>query len=124
MDRLALDDPAMTAEIGREVGHHFMEGHYHRLPIEVFPMDKMREALEFMKTGKHVGKVVLTNYDKDSKPVAVTVEKPQHVRTSFFVRVSLLFLARYAWQHRLTHMALSTPQPIDPRCSTPTPPTW
>ncbi len=35
MDRLALDDPAMTAEIGREVGHHFMEGHYHRLPVEV-----------------------------------------------------------------------------------------
>ena len=57
MDRLALDDPAMTAEIGREVGHHFMEGHYHKLPIESFPMDKMREALEFMKTGKHVGKV-------------------------------------------------------------------
>jgi hypothetical protein len=44
-------------QIGREVGHHFMEGHYHRLPVEVFPMDKMREALEFMKTGKHVGKV-------------------------------------------------------------------
>ena len=84
MDRLALDDPAQTAEIGREVGRHFMEGHYHKLPIESFPMDKMREALEFMKTGKHVGKVVLTNYLKDEKtgklnPCSVTVEKPQNI---------------------------------------------
>jgi acyl transferase domain-containing protein/NADPH:quinone reductase-like Zn-dependent oxidoreductase/thioester reductase-like protein/acyl carrier protein len=84
MDRLALDDPAQTAEIGREVGMHFMEGHYDKLPIMTFPMNEMREALEFMKTGKHVGKVVLTNYLEDKKtgkvsPCSVTVEKPQNI---------------------------------------------
>jgi acyl transferase domain-containing protein/NADPH:quinone reductase-like Zn-dependent oxidoreductase/thioester reductase-like protein/acyl carrier protein len=84
MDRLALDDPAQTAEIGREVGMHFMEGHYDKLPIVTFPMNEIKEALEFMKTGKHVGKVVLTNYLEDKKtgkvsPCSVTVEKPQNI---------------------------------------------
>ena len=83
MDRLALDDPAQTAEIGREVGRHFEAGHYHKLPIESFPMNQMKEALEFMKTGKHVGKVVLTNYltapNGKTTPVSVTVEKPQNI---------------------------------------------
>lgn len=99
--------------MAHEVGKNFEQGNYDLIPHQVFPMNQMREALEFMKTGKHVGKVVLTNYTKKAdgsyEPLAVTVEKPQNVRTSFFVRVSLLFLARYAWQHRLTHMALSTP---------------
>ena len=120
MDRLALDDPAQTAEIGREVGRHFEAGHYHKLPIESFPMNQMREALEFMKTGKHVGKVVLTNYTTDAAtgattPVAVTVEKPQGV---FHADATYLItggaggfgskLVRYAYYNGARHFLITT----------------
>ena len=64
-------------------------------------MGEIREALEFMKTGKHVGKVIVTNYVKDEessspeqdgkdeaddtvlKPLSVTVERPPTVRPFF-----------------------------------------
>ena len=57
-------------QVAREVGKHFEAGHYDKLPITVFPMGEIREALEFMKTGKHIGKVILTNYDKLEKAAA------------------------------------------------------
>jgi len=47
----------------------------------VYPMNRIRDALELMKGGKHIGKVVLTNYDskEGNKPAPVTVRKPQKI---------------------------------------------
>lgn len=83
-------------------------------------MDKMREALEFMKTGKHVGKVVLTNYVKDEQsgkeePVAVTVEKPQalfHKDATYLVTGGAggfgSKLVRYAYYNGARHFLITT----------------
>jgi len=45
----------------------------------VYPMNKIRDALELMKGGKHVGKVVITNYDDNHQPSPVSVLKPQRI---------------------------------------------
>lgn len=39
-------------------------------------MGEIREALEFMKTGKHVGKVIVTNYAKEEEEEATTAPAP------------------------------------------------
>lgn len=118
MDRLALDDRKMTEEIGKTVGYHFKEGHYHKLPVHTFPMDQIKDALEFMKTGKHIGKVVLTNYEKKGDkfvPLAVTVEKPQ---TMFHANGTYLItggaggfgskLLRFAYFNGARHFLITT----------------
>lgn len=66
------------------MGKNFEAGNYDLIPHQVFPMNDIKAALELMKTGKHVGKVVLTNYTKTAdgafEPLPVVVEKPQNVR--------------------------------------------
>jgi hypothetical protein len=57
MDRLALDDPELTADVARAVGEAMVAGHYKRVPVMRFPMGKVKEAMELMKSGRHVGKV-------------------------------------------------------------------
>jgi FlaA1/EpsC-like NDP-sugar epimerase len=78
MDRLALDDPALTRELLQEVVERFAAGDYQALPTTLFPMGQIREALELMKTGKHVGKVVLVNRLPDGSECPVLVDKPQN----------------------------------------------
>jgi len=62
MDRMALEDPDYIMEIGGEVVEHIVKGHYRRLPITTAPMSQLKEMLEVVKSGKHVGKVVMVNY--------------------------------------------------------------
>ena len=69
MDRMAGEDPELVAEITKEVTEHFVQGHYHRLPLTIFPMQRLRDALELVKTGSHIGKVVMVNYDRDDDGV-------------------------------------------------------
>jgi NADPH:quinone reductase-like Zn-dependent oxidoreductase len=57
MDRLALDKPQLIVSIAQAVGKALEEGHYKRVPVTTFPMRKVKEAMELMKTGRHVGKV-------------------------------------------------------------------
>jgi NADPH:quinone reductase-like Zn-dependent oxidoreductase len=79
MDRLALDDPDLSAQVTRDVNKRMEAGDYHPLPTTVFPMGQLMKALEYMKTGKHVGKVVLSNYDEDGKEIPTLVNKDAHV---------------------------------------------
>jgi NADPH:quinone reductase-like Zn-dependent oxidoreductase len=57
MDRLALDNPELTADIARAVGEAMLVRHYKRVPVMRFPMGKVKEAMELMKSGRHTGKV-------------------------------------------------------------------
>jgi thioester reductase-like protein/short-subunit dehydrogenase/acyl carrier protein len=79
MDRLALDDPAMTKQVCQEVAEAFAKGHYHCLPVSTFPMADIKKALGLMRAGKHVGKVVLLNYDEQGAPLPCPVERPLRV---------------------------------------------
>lgn len=59
------------------MAEHFAAGHYKPLPVVTFPMGSIKEALELMKSGRHVGKVVLVNHDEEGRECPVMVERPQ-----------------------------------------------
>ena len=42
-----------------------------KIPLNIFPTAKLGDALELLKSGRHVGKVTLVNYDEDQKPIPV-----------------------------------------------------
>jgi len=80
MDRLALDDAPLTIKTTAEVFDLLAKGAYHPIPATVFPMDRIRDAIELIKAGKHMGKVVLSNYSvAEGAPVPVRVLMPQRV---------------------------------------------
>jgi NAD(P)-dependent dehydrogenase (short-subunit alcohol dehydrogenase family) len=79
MDRLALDDPELTIQTTAEVFSLLAQGAYHPIPATVYTMDRIQEAVELMKAGKHTGKVVLSNYTPAGEPVPVRVRIPQRV---------------------------------------------
>ena len=57
MDRMAGENPELSAKIAQEVAEHFVKGNYRRLPLTIFPMRRLRDALELVKSGTHIGKV-------------------------------------------------------------------
>lgn len=75
MDRLALDDPGMTQQVMFDVAKHVAAGHYRPLPVTLFPMGQIKQALELMKSGRHVGKVVLVNRDAQGRECPVAVDQ-------------------------------------------------
>ena len=80
MDRLALDDAPLTIKTTSEVFDLLGNGAYHPIPTTVFPMDRIRDAIELIKAGKHTGKVVLSNYSTaEGIPVSVRVLMPQRI---------------------------------------------
>lgn len=80
MDRLALDDAPLTIKTTAEVFDLVAKGAYRPIPATVFPMDRIRDAIELIKAGKHMGKVVLSNYSaSEGAPVPVRVLMPQHI---------------------------------------------
>ena len=119
MDRMVLDNPALATEVAVEVGKNFEAGNYDLIPTQIFPMDQMKEALDLMKTGKHVGKIVLTNYTKvgedQYEALPVVVEKPQNV---FHANATYLItggaggfgsaMVRYAFDHGAKHFLITT----------------
>lgn len=122
MDRMVLDNPTLATEVAIEVGKNFEACNYDLIPTQVFPMDKMKEALDLMKTGKHVGKIVLTNYTKVGEgktaryePLPVVVEKPQNI---FHEDATYLItggaggfgsaMVRYAFDHGAKHFLITT----------------
>jgi phthiocerol/phenolphthiocerol synthesis type-I polyketide synthase C len=80
MDRLAVDDPDLTIRTTVEVFDLLAQGYYHPIPASVFPMDRIAEAIDTIKAGKHVGKVVLSNYtETDHAPVPVRVQSKSRI---------------------------------------------
>lgn len=79
MDRLALDDPELTIRTTAEVFDLLAADAYKPIPATVYTMDRIQEAIELMKAGKHTGKVVLSNYTPQGAPVPVRVRMPQRV---------------------------------------------
>ena len=71
MDRMALEDPVGSSELTAEVWGLIVKGAYEPLPITVLPMNRMHDAIDLMKSGTHIGKIVLTNYHEDGTPVEV-----------------------------------------------------
>jgi acyl carrier protein len=83
MDRMAVDDVALTTQITREVFTRLAKGEYQPIPYTTFPMQQIKEALTLMRGGKHIGKVLLVNYEQGSdgvpRPVSVRVQPPHQI---------------------------------------------
>ena len=67
MDRMALEDPGKLREISERVAEGLAQGYFKPLPYTCFPMDQVRDAMELMKSGAHIGKVLLSNSFEDSQ---------------------------------------------------------
>lgn len=59
---LLMKRPGMLRELLAEVMDHLGQGHFDPVPITVFPVEKMGDALTLMSRYQHTGKLVLT-YD-------------------------------------------------------------
>lgn len=75
IDRMQLEDPELLMTICREVFQRIADGSYKYIPYKKFTMDKIHEAIKLMKTGKHIGKVLLSNKNEDGSPVSVLADK-------------------------------------------------
>ena len=67
MDRMALEDPVGLREISQRVAEGFALGHFKPVPYTCFSMDNVRDAVELMKSGAHIGKVLLSNSAEDGQ---------------------------------------------------------
>jgi D-arabinose 1-dehydrogenase-like Zn-dependent alcohol dehydrogenase len=67
---------ASTADMKQGV-NKVANGEYKPLPCTIFAMGDAQEAMDHMKTGKHTGKIMLTNYEDDERMV-----KPRRVQAS------------------------------------------
>ncbi len=67
MDRMALEDPVGLREISQKVAEGFASGHFEPVPYTCFSMDNIRDAMQLMKSGAHIGKVLLSNSVEDDK---------------------------------------------------------
>lgn len=76
MDTMNRTHPDLTTDITKKVFDHLHRGEFHPVPFTVLPMDRIEEGLEVMKAGKHMGKVVLSNY-VDGCPISVKARLPQ-----------------------------------------------
>ena len=65
MDRMTLKDPATIRSLSQKVAEGLIAGHFERLPYMCFSMDKIQDAVELMKSGQHIGKVLLSNLVED-----------------------------------------------------------
>lgn len=75
VDRMQLENPELLMTICQEVFHRIADGSYKYIPYKKFSMDKIHEAITLMKTGKHIGKVLLTNRNEDGSAVSVKADK-------------------------------------------------
>lgn len=79
MDRMALESEKQFGEISKKVLDRVARGDFKCLPATFFPLDKIKDAFEYMKSGAHIGKVILTNY---------SAEQPLSISTRNMVRFS------------------------------------
>lgn len=70
------DMPRPHHDITQKVFNHLHRGEFQPVPMTVVPMDRIEEGLELMKAGKHMGKLVLSNF-VDGRPVSVEARLPQ-----------------------------------------------
>lgn len=75
MDRMNLENPGKATEITKAVLAHIAKGDFGLIPLKKFPMSQLHNALQYMKTGAHIGKVLLTNHDS-SKPITIQCREP------------------------------------------------
>ena len=82
MDRMNNDDPATIESVSRNVVEGLAYGHFQPLPYTCFPMDKIQDAMELMKSGRHTGKILLSNLVEDGpgKGGPLTVQSYAAVR--------------------------------------------
>ncbi len=76
------DDPATIESVSRNVVEGLAYGHFQPLPYTCFPMDKIQDAMELMKSGRHTGKILLSNLVEDGpgKGGPLTVQSYAAVR--------------------------------------------
>lgn len=77
MDRMALESYHSVQNITSLVFHHVSRGDFRSLPAQIFPMDKLKDALDLMKSGSHIGKVLLAN-DSGEQPVQISSKALVH----------------------------------------------
>jgi NADPH:quinone reductase-like Zn-dependent oxidoreductase/NAD(P)-dependent dehydrogenase (short-subunit alcohol dehydrogenase family)/acyl carrier protein len=54
----------------KEISIDLEEGIIHSLPYQNFPMEKAIDAFRFMSTGKHIGKLLLSNYQYNEENIS------------------------------------------------------
>jgi NADPH:quinone reductase-like Zn-dependent oxidoreductase len=94
MERLAQDDPILLREVTSEVLELLSSRAYRApTPLTPFPMSRLSDAMDVLRTGRHTGKVVLLNEtmeEGDTQPQYVTV--PCHVSPLTMIRPDGLYL--------------------------------
>ncbi len=92
MDRLMRQRPLAAGSLMREIMQHFKEGVFHPLPFSEFPIEDTVAAFRFMAQGKNVGKVIVSQPDKEGEPVATGRESEDFAAPAFDIRADGTYL--------------------------------
>jgi hypothetical protein len=92
-DRLALDDPQLSAGVARAVGEATIAGHYKRVPVV-----KVKKATKLVKSGQHMARCVVPFRSPPNLPLPHILSCFPHV------------VCRSCWSTR-TRRAASTSSP-------------
>ena len=83
MDRMAFENAPKMRKITERVFDGIYRGDYKCLPFTCFHMDRIKEAIEFMRAGSHIGKVMLCNYSKDGA-LTISSKRSAHFDEDLF----------------------------------------
>jgi NADPH:quinone reductase-like Zn-dependent oxidoreductase len=59
-EKMIFERPALVGKLLEEVLKHFEGGSWKALEKRVFPISKAKEAFQFMSSGQHTGKIVIS----------------------------------------------------------------
>lgn len=66
LSRVFVERPRRVRELFTAVCQGFTESRYHALPHRVFPIANVRDAFKSMAKGRHVGKLVVTMFERQA----------------------------------------------------------
>ncbi|GAB1538963.1 hypothetical protein NUACC21_16280 [Scytonema sp. NUACC21] len=74
------------SDLWREVVQHFHDGDFNSLPHQIFPMNSVVRAFEYMARAKHIGKIIVSVQNQDFLSTQIVTEgagDQQRITTAF-----------------------------------------
>jgi acyl transferase domain-containing protein/NADPH:quinone reductase-like Zn-dependent oxidoreductase len=96
LNAMRTQDPAATATLFERVLQRVERRALRPLPVQTFPLERSADAFRFMAMGRHVGKVVLIQHDRDAAALRDLNPRGSYLITGGLSGLGLLTAQRMA----------------------------
>jgi len=90
LDKMMQECPAVLGNLLGEILKHFEAGQYQPLSLEIFSIQKSKQAFERMSDAKHIGKIAISLENENPN-----IENTEHPKTSFSSEATYLLTGGY-----------------------------